>query len=90
LNAKLVSAEQKLAESQAKLLEAENSELRVRKQGEGLERAKRDLELTITRRVHEQNEKFRQQADMELAERDHHALRRHAIALLPTALASPS
>jgi hypothetical protein len=78
LNAKLMAAEQKLAESQAKLLDAENTELRARKEREELEREKRNVEMTITRRVNEEREKLRQQAvieeqhrwKVELAERD--------------------
>jgi predicted nucleic acid-binding Zn-ribbon protein len=49
--AKLLTAEQELAEKQAKLTEAEDAELALRKERRALEDEKRRLELEIERRL---------------------------------------
>jgi hypothetical protein len=66
---KLSNAEQELAAAQAKITKAEAGELLARKEREELESAKRNLELTITRRLDEERDKLRKQATLEEQER---------------------
>lgn len=66
--AKLQSAEKELAENKAKLVAAEKAEFEARRQREAIETEKRNLELTISRRVSEEREKIRQQAAQEQSE----------------------
>lgn len=57
--AKLKAAEDQLSEQKAKAVAAEKNELQARKEREALESEKRNLELTITRRLDEEREKLR-------------------------------
>jgi hypothetical protein len=67
--ARLSNVEQELAAKQAKLAEAEEAELQARKEREELENAKRNLELTITRRLDEERDKVRMEAALEEQDR---------------------
>ena len=59
--AKLQSAEKELAENKAKLAVAEKAELEARRQRREIETEKRNLELTVSRRVSEEREKIREE-----------------------------
>jgi hypothetical protein len=56
--AKVSSLEQELADKRVQLAKAEESELQARREREELEDAKRNLELTITRRIDEERDKL--------------------------------
>jgi hypothetical protein len=83
---KLSSVEQELAIKKAQLAKSEESELQARKDREELETTKRNLELTITRRVDEERDKLRNEVALqeqerwkkELAERDQELAEKNA------------
>jgi hypothetical protein len=56
---RLLAAEQELAEKQAKLAEAENAELALRREQRALEEEKRKLELEVERRLREERLRVR-------------------------------
>jgi hypothetical protein len=59
--AKLQSAEKELVETKAKVAVAEKAELEARRQRREFESEKRNLELTVSRRVSEEREKIREE-----------------------------
>jgi hypothetical protein len=63
--AKLQSAEKELAENKIKLVEAEKVELEARLQRQAIESEKRNVELTVSRRVAEERGKIREEARQE-------------------------
>lgn len=67
--AKLQAAEKELAESRAKLIAAEKVELETLRQRQAIESEKRNLELTVSRRVSEEREKIREGALQEHTQR---------------------
>ena len=66
---RLDAADLQVKEYQSKLAQAEQAELEARQQREEIAREKRNLELTITRRLDEERGKLRQQAIAEEQER---------------------
>jgi len=66
---RLNAADLQVKEYQSKLAQAEQAELEARQQREEIAREKRNLELTITRRLDEEREKLRQEAAAEEQER---------------------